>query len=364
MRETFLLLFSICFFFISWEWKDFSIKLDSPPKFRIETDWVVDTVKKGGLRLNLANNSPPLIHGEFVVQGNAIDGVKAYNKKTGKIIWDFNIPFGVISPLVLHKENIYFGGADGFFYSLQLKSGLLNWKYFSAVENSGSPLIFDNMIYWLAGNQKVYALSLAGSLLWIYSHSAVSEDFLVRGASRPAIYKNNLYVGFQNGSLTALNRKTGQLKWERSFSQPIIEDLKINKKCLFAPVFNSHLLCLSLLNGKTLWKLAGGSSVLWGEQSDIYQLSKGQLYAFENRKLKWKKRLEAGYLFPPVLIKNYLVYGSSLKGDISVLQSASGKYLGKHKFGKGLAGPITVQGNDIYFLSVSAYLHKLNLKTR
>ena len=363
MRKNFVCLILVCFSLISWKWQDFSIKRKDSPMFRIETAWVVDTVKQGGLRPDLVNNSPPLIHEQLVVQGNAVDGVKAYNKKTGKLVWDFNIPSGVASPLVLHQGNIYFGGADGFFYSLQFKSGLLNWKYFNSAENSSAPLISNNSIYWLAGNQKVYALDLKGALLWIYSDSSLIGDFSVRGASRPAVYKNDLYVGFPSGSLIVLNRKTGQFKWRRVFSQPIIEDLNISKKCLFTPVFNSHLFCLNPLNGKTLWKLAGGSSVRQAGPSDIYQFSKGQLYAFKNKKLLWKKQLETVYPFSPVFIKNYLIYGSSSKGDIIVLQSENGKPVGKHHFGKGLAGAIAVQGSELYFLSVSAYLHKLSLKS-
>ena len=266
MRKGFLF-FVICFSLISWKWQDFSIKREDSPELRVEVAWVVDTVRQGGLRPDLVNNSPPLIQEELAVQGNAIDGVKAYNKQTGKLVWDFNIPSGVVSPLVLHKGNIYFGGADGFFYSLQFKSGLLNWKYFNAVENSGAPLIYDNSIYWLASNQKVYALDLKGSLLWIYSDSSLSGDFSVRGAGRPAVYKNNLYVGLQNGSLIVLNKKTGQLKWKRSFSQPIIEDLKINKKCLLVPVFNSHLFCLNLFNGKTLW-ISWQGALLFGKEGN------------------------------------------------------------------------------------------------
>ena len=374
------LLFLTCFFCLSWTWKDFSITLEPQPELKVKTDWVVDTVRQGGLRPNLTHNSPPLIQDELVVQGNAIDGVKAYHKETGKQIWDFNIPSGAASPLVFHKENIYFGGADGFFYSLQLKSGLLNWKYFSGRENSGPPVIHDNTIYWLADNQTVYALDLQGSLLWTISVGALSQpaglktqgsllgadpspagNFLVRGTARPVVYKDTLYAGFSKGLLAALNKKTGQLKWKRSFSQPIIEDLRLHKKALLVPVFHSHLFCLSFSNGKTLWKLKGGSSVQQTGLSNIYQFSKGRLYAFKGKKLKWKKQIKASYLFPPVVVKNYLIYGSSSQNDLTILNSKDGQYVGRHHFGKGLAAPISVQGNDIYFLSVSGYLHKLTL---
>ena len=363
MRKNFLFICVFCFFLISWDWHNLSMELKAPSDLKIQTVWAVDTVRKAGLRRNLVNNSPPLVHEDFVIQGNAVDGIKAYSAKTGKLIWDFNISGGVSSPLALHKENIYFGGADGFFYSLQLKTGLLNWKYFSAVENSGSPLIYENTIYWLSGDQKVYALGLKGSLLWIYSGPASNlGSFLVRGSSRPVIYKNNLYVGFQNGELAVLNRKSGELKWKQSFSQPIIEDLRINKKCLLVPVFNSHLYCLSLLNGKTLWKLKGGTAVQLSGSSYVYQFDKGWLFAFKDRKLKWKKQLEDGLPFPPSIFGSYLVYGFPSNGSVMVRKEGNGNYVGKHRFGKGLAGPILVDGNYIYFLSVSAHLHKLRLK--
>ena len=71
MKKSSLILY-ICFlsfFCISWNWKDLSLQLDTPPEFKVEVDWVADTVKKKALRPNLVNNSSPLVYGKFVVQG-------------------------------------------------------------------------------------------------------------------------------------------------------------------------------------------------------------------------------------------------------------------------------------------------------
>ena len=81
---------------------------------------------------------------DLVVQGNLINGVKAYNKHHGKLLWDVKFKPGVASPLVLHKGSLYFGGADGFFYCLDLETGQLNWKFFTGSENSSPPLIYKN----------------------------------------------------------------------------------------------------------------------------------------------------------------------------------------------------------------------------
>ena len=144
--------------------------------------WTVDTAKEKVLKPQLVNNSSPAITEDVVVQGNFIDGIKAYKKDTGKLHWNFKIKSGVASPVILHKGNLYFGGADGFFYSLQLETGQLNWKFFTGSENLGSPFIHEDKIYWTTNNQKLYALSLKGKQLWIYSGSSPLEDFC---CSRP-----------------------------------------------------------------------------------------------------------------------------------------------------------------------------------
>ena len=365
---TVFLFFLLCLVHLGWDWGDFSIKITAHPPIKLRGQWTVDTIGEGSLRLKVAHNIPPLIAEDIVIQGNLINGIKAYTKDKGKLLWSVEIKPGVASPLLLHKRSLYFGGADGFFYSLQLETGLLNWKFFTGSENAGAPFIYEDKIYWTANNQKIYAFSLKGERLWIYSGDVPLEEFVIRGRPRPSAYKNLVYAAFYPGRLVALDRNTGKLKWEReiSTSHPIKEDLGVSGKCLFVPVFDFHLFCLNPSDGKVIWKARGGSSSSLARGSVIYQSYKEALYALEktNGKLIWRKTVKSAALsLPPVVFKDYLIYGFPSKGKLIFASAKNGKTLTEYKFGKGLAGPVRLdeKNRDIYFFSVDGYLHKVSI---
>ena len=368
-NQQFLLLCLFSIFSLGWNWETFSIKRKAKPAIKIQAIWTVDTVKEKKLRPQLAHNSPPLITKNLVIQGNSINGIKAYKKDKGQLLWDFKIQSGgVASPVALHKGNIYFGGTDGFFYSLKLETGRLNWKFFTDSENLGKPLIHEDKVYWTANNQKLYALSLKGKLLWIYSGPSLSKGFSVRGRPRPAIYKNWIYTGFYEGSLVALDKEKGKLQWKLplSPSHTIREDLEISGNCLFVPVFDFYLFCLEPLNGKIRWKTRGGSSSYLAENTAVYQSYKDALYAlkkFDGKRI-WKKKIKAGVLpLPAVSVKDHLVYGFPSQGKLIFINRKNGKTQSEYKFGRGLAAPVRVdpENKDIYFLSIDGYLHKISI---
>ena len=350
-------------FSLSWSWENISLKPKASPEIKMQTQWVVDTNPKQILKPQLTRNSPPLITKNFVIQG-ARNSITAYQKETGQIVWNKDITQGVASPILLHKQNLYFGGSDGFFYSLQLKTGQLNWKFFTGSENAGPPLIHENQIYWSTADQKLYALSLKGARIWIYSGPSLSGDFVVQGRPRPAIYKDLIYIGFYDGSLLALSKNTGRLKWKLQLSsqQPIREDLEATDHCLFVPVFDSYLFCLDPKNGTVQWKVKGGQSSQPTRKSVAYQYHRGRLYALnkKNGQELWQKQMGMPPL-APLILKDYLIYGFPSRGELIIARARDGKTLWRHTFGRGLAAPVRADQNDIYFLSLDGYLHKISL---
>ena len=242
------------------------------------------------------------------------------------------------------------------------------WKFFTGSENIGSPLIHKNKIYWTANNQKLYALSLEGSLLWVYIGASLTRDIILRGRPRPAIYRNFIYMGFYDGTLVALNKNNGKLKWKKSLSstQSIYGNLFVEKSCLLASVFNTSLFCLNLWNGKVRWKTKA-NQFIFPKGSLFYKVSRSSISAVKktNRKKMWNLGLKSYPAFLSVY-KNYLIYGSLTDGRIYTVNKLTGQRLSSFKFGKGLAAPITVdnQTGDLYFLSVDAYLHKIRLNLK
>ena len=382
-----LILFLVLMSFSSWKWKELSLKSSDPPELLVQTHWVVDTVQEQGLRKNLAGYNSPLVTEERVIVGNFIDGVKAYDKKRGTLIWNFSIPSaGVSKPLVLHEGTLYFGGRDGFFYSLDEKTGTLKWKYYIGSELAGQALVKENRIYFLTQDQKLYALDLEGNLIWIHSHSVLNHGFFMRGNMSPLVQGDLIYSPFQDGVMKALKVKDVSLVWlSRPSSEPITLPLRLSQKCLFVSFFESYNYCLNPKNGKVLSKSELPSSFEFEDSSHSYLFYKGALFAYSkeksdkksfstqtafksfsskgDQKILWQKKLASSYPFPPVLFKKYLIYGFPSFGKLQILKNENGQLVKEHPFGKGLAGPISMDPIDksLYFLSVSSYLYKISL---
>ena len=326
------------FFLLSFSLPAFSAKKD----VRIQHLWSLKFSSKPLLKLHVVQNTQPLIAGDKVIQGDSFQGLKAFHKKTGRLIWETLISNGGAgSPLVVLQDVIYFGGSDGFFYAVDLKTGGLVWKFFTGSENINSPLVQDQVVYWMASNQKVYAHSLKkdGGLLWMYSGPSLPQGLFARGASGLAVAKGLLYAGFYDGSLAAIDLKSGKRKWSfpKKSIYSISFQLKIEGRCLLAPITGAGLFCLNQLNGKTVWKAPGGSSHPVLDSHTVYQSGQGKIYALEKAsgKVLWFREFSGEpVFFSPY--REFVVYGSVSDGRIHVADRRSGKEKTSFLFGKGL----------------------------
>jgi len=325
--------------------------------------WSIDLLPHKKIKNSLMHNSSPVVTEALVIQANGVNGVQAFSKSTGHLVWSFPISGGVFSTLERHKGQLYFGASDGFFYSLDLKTGKLIWKFFTGSENLSPALIHQNKVYWTDHRQQLYALSLKGTLLWTYAGPSLTREMIVRGRPRPAIYKNNIYMGFYDGSLVALNKHKGTLKWKKSLStkQSIYGHLIVRNRCLLVSVFKESLFCLNPLNGQIKWQTKG-DQLIFPKGHMFYKIFKQSIVAVKksNRKIQWSVKLNS-YPIRPTIYKQYLIYGSLGDSFIYVAHKTSGQLVSQFKFGRGLASPVTVNQNHLYFLSIDAHLHKVKL---
>ena len=385
--------------FSSWKWNKLSLKSAQKPELQIHTHWIVDTVQGQSLRKSFSDYNRALITKDKVIVGNFIDGVKAYNKKKGKLIWDFSIPdAGVSKPLVADKESLYFGGRDGFFYSLFEGTGQLKWKYYTGSELAVEPLVVKDRVYFLTQDQKLYALSLEGKLIWIHAHSSQSQSLTLRGQSRLIVKNDIIYSAFQNGFVKALKVKDASLVWSNQLSG-VAGLLTLKETCLLVSLFESYSSCLNPKNGKLLLSSSRKSIHEVERTNHLYLFDEKKLFAyiktsskassksdkttqpsnkvshnkgsyFYNRadhqefQLLWQQKLKDFYPLPALLLEKYLVYGFSSYGKLQIVENKTGQLVSEYSFGKGLAGPLSFDPSDksLYFLSASSYLYKISLK--
>ena len=121
-------------------------------EFRFDRSWARHTFDKEYLGYKLNHIMAPILYKKLVVQGNEVDGLVAYDKKSGRQKWRINIDGGVTSDAKLHKDILYFGAGDGFFYAVDLSTGTKRWTFPIRAEGLGAPLVEDGVVYFLAGN--------------------------------------------------------------------------------------------------------------------------------------------------------------------------------------------------------------------
>ena len=77
--------------------------------------WTVKAgMKSPSLRVRLYHNVSPVFAGDLVIQGNGWDGIQAFEKRNGRLVWSYEIKGGVSSPVALAAGMIYFGGGGWF----------------------------------------------------------------------------------------------------------------------------------------------------------------------------------------------------------------------------------------------------------
>ena len=235
----------------------------APRTLSIKKQWVSSTLKSEEKGFLHYHNMEPIVTQDTIYQGNATDGISAYNRTTGRTLWRLNLKGGMAGGAALIDNHLYFGANDGYFYSVRANTGEIEWTFLTKSESLSSPSISKDIIYFLSGKDTLYALDRkTGRQKWLYARQGLS-NMSIRSGSRPLVYNSTVYTGFADGTFVALKSKNGQVKWERQLSSnKKFRDIDASPvrdgNHLYVPSYDGHLFRLDL-NGEVLWRVDGGS---------------------------------------------------------------------------------------------------------
>ncbi len=317
----------------------------------------------------------PVVTDNLVIVGNALDGLVAYDREHFNERWRLQLRGGVEAGAEWVGPYLFFAANDGHFYSVAVETGKVLWSYPIRSEGIGQATFSNGVVYFVAGNNVLHALNAEdGNSLWIYSRRELSQ-FSIRGASRPTVEGQQVYAGFSDGSLVALDRNTGRVDWEvnlagsqRRFrdvdAQPIVDGDRI-----YVSSYDGSLYALNRSNGQILWRLEeGGFNPVTLEGNRIYySTSNGQLLALEKSsgQLIWSQPLESQVGTRPQLFRGLVVVGE-YTGQLRVFEAQSGEPLAEFNPGRGVTGQpwIDPDTGKIMFISADANLFSLRLGWR
>lgn len=340
--------------------------------FTTRADWVQQGPAKLNMGFRKINRFAPVFFkhpqkGDLVIQANAIDGVVAYDKESGKEIWRRSVLNGVESTAALVGEQIYFGANDGYFYCISALNGDVKWTFPTRIENLAEPLIVEDLVIFLSGANTVYSLEAAtGKQAWIYTRQD-TQALSIRGGSRPAYRGGNVYVGFSDGAIVALTAKTGQMKWEKQLNKnKRFRDLDSNPvvdgEFLYIAGFDDHLYALRSATGDLVWKSdkGGYGTPLVTKDHIYYATSVGEFEALDRStgQKVWAYPTGEGIATSAQIYKGLLVFGES-QGSLKFLEIGTGKLVAEFDPGRGIFSPPTVdeKSGKVFFISGEANVY-------
>lgn len=341
---------------------------------KIEKQWARSTLLKEDAGYRHTHRMSPLLAGSLVIQGNAQDGITAFDKKSGHRKWSFPVAAGVESGAEFFDDNVYFGANDGKVYALRANDGKLLWSSAMRFEGLGAPHLQGDSLYILSGNGVLYSLNLqTGEKQWTYSRKDTS-NLSIRAASQPQSDGNRLYVGFSDGYLVAIDLQKGTLIWETQINenkkfkdvdaQPVVDGQKV-----YVPSYEGAFYALNATDGRVEWMTPGGgyqrATVL---KDQIFVSSTlGEIQAIDKKsgKIEWTKPVTHGIPTGLVNYRGYLIYGES-EGDLVVIDSSGTEELGRFSPGRGLLATPTLdpESGDLYFISNNANLFAVRISRK
>jgi len=165
---------------------------------------------------DVVHASPAIVDGKLYIGSwdsyfyalNAANGKKLWSFKTGEDP-DIHNQVGIQSSATVANGIVYFGCRDSNFYALDAATGKQRWLY----NNKGSwvitsPVVHGDKVYFATSDSKLLHILNAQTGAHIGSFKSAWPIF-----SSPAIAGNTLYLGVQDGKLSAIDLSSNQTLW-------------------------------------------------------------------------------------------------------------------------------------------------------
>jgi outer membrane protein assembly factor BamB len=198
----------------------------------------------------------PALHGDLVYFADYSGKVRAVSARDGTPRWTYDARLAVPGDLVVAEGLVLVGSRSYDLIALDVTTGKEHWKayrWFSWIESP--PVVRGGALYTGSSDAtNVYAIGVSdGSLFWktpvpgySWQRIAMTANLLITGT-----LGRGAYPASRNGSLFALDRETGAIRW-LYLDPPSEETVKAGKNWGFAasPVIGDGVVYAADFNGR------------------------------------------------------------------------------------------------------------------
>ena len=282
--------------------------------------------------------------------------VKAVNADDGKEVWSVdlsektnfyssNLPALLSGGVTVDGAHVYIGSEKAQVYALNTSDGSIAWQSKAAGEVLSRPVVSDGLVLVHTSNGQLQAFDETdGAVKWTVNLDMPALS--LRGESAPAVAFGAAIVGGDNGRVSAVLMKQGQLIWQQRISQATgateidrLNDVDttpvIVNGVVYALAYNGNLTALDLRSGQVMWKRELGSvNDFIVDANRIFLVDQNDrvvaLNADGGVTLWTQSDLLHRNLTSPVLYNGYLVVGDS-EGYMHWINADDGRFVAQQK---------------------------------
>ena len=278
---------------------------------------------------DMFTSSPAVANGK-VYFGSGDGGVYAVDATTGTLQWKFGTQDVVHASPAVVGNTVYIGSWDSYFYAIDADTGEAKWSFKSgddpAIHNQvgfqGSAAVSDGTVYVGCRDAHVYALDAkTGRKKWDYP---TSKSWVI---GTPAVRDGVVYVGTSDSSrFMALDAKTGRLRFDFSAKAYMFSSAAIAGDLVYVGDHNGSLYAVDAKSGKLAWEFRTESS-----KADPLKLLKpdrslnpeafAPLFGdFEDMYVDFSRFTTIGAIMSSPVVDRGVVYVGSLDGTLYAIE--------------------------------------------
>lgn len=297
--------------------------------------------------------------------------VTVVSAETGRQLQRFDLDMPLSAGPALDGERAYFGTFSGQLVVVDRSSGDVLWRAQLSSEVLANPVVQDGVVVVRCIDGRVFGLDRqTGARIWVYDRSV--PLLTLRGTSDPLGRAGQIFIGYDDGMVTALRAADGSVIWEQRVSVPegrteldrladIDGPMAIVGAELYVVTYRGQMASLSLDAGRILWVKDVASH-------QGLSLQRTQLAAADREDAVWvvdrrngvtiwrDDRLARREITRPVFIGQHLVTVDQ-SGFMHWFDLDSGEFAARTRIGRNApAGAPLVVGNTLYVLDVDGGL--------
>jgi outer membrane protein assembly factor BamB len=236
-----------------------------------------------------ASETSPLLVGNHLYVGDWLGWVYSLDARTGEIEWRYHTRGAIKGALAAAAGRVYVGSYDGHLYAIDARTGKLAWRargdrrLFGRGRFYSSPAVAYGRVYIGSTDGKVYSFgATTGRRRW--SHSTHGYVY-----GSPAVWNDRVFIGSYDKYFYCFDAATGDLRWRFRAAGPIsgsatVVDGVVYFASLKGSRAHGRTYAVRATTGKLLWSFPDGQySPVVADTKRLYLVGFAKLYGLEPR---------------------------------------------------------------------------------